>query len=754
MDSTKCMSEIRRFIIFLSIIVGLVQDAMGQENEPRKKIALVLSGGGAKGVAHIGVLKVLERAGLPIDIITGTSMGSIVGGLYACGNDAMRLDSIVRSQDWTNVLSDKDDLRYQSLKEREHQNTYAISTSLRLKKKRRSIGGGFIMGKNIGKLLNTFTMPYNDSIDFNTLPIPFACVVTDVVDNSEHVFHNGVLSEAMRASMSIPGAFSPVRKGNQVFVDGGLRNNYPADVAKEMGADYIIGVSVATKLRDADHLGSTADILLQIVDFNTKNKYDENMAITDIPILVNTEGYSTASFTPSAIDTLIQRGEDAAMAHWDEIVALKERLYPLQVPSRPQASSFIMSDNPSYRIGQLKFDNMSPSDEYFIRTKFNLKEGDSIDTERANIITTSIRLDLFYQSADFHVERNVIEMADGTRAARLSFIAGEKQPNKMNVGIRFDTEEIVALQTNIAFPIRKKVPMELDFTLRLGKRIKAQLDWELHPTSFITPTLTLAFQRNDFYLYEYGSRSYDLTYNRLTATAAPLTFNVRNFHFSIGAAIDYYFNYNLLLDQVEDHYMVMPDHEHFISYFANVDYNSENEWYFPTRGSKFKARYGYYTDNFVKLNNKLGMSEVSAMWRTNFPVSNHLSLQPMFYGRLLHTDNSPIILCNIMGGEWFGHYIEQQLPFAGVGFIELQWDKFFATQMQAQYSLTTNNIILLRFAAAQDGDKYREVFKSKTMLGTSLSYYYNALSGPVCLSVGYSNVTKHPYFYFNLGYVF
>ena len=269
----------KKLIIILSVIIGVLQPVLGQEDRPHKKVALVLSGGGAKGVAHIGVLKVLEKAGIPIDIITGTSMGSIVGGLYSCGNDAMRLDSIVRAQDWTTVLSDKDDLRYQSLKEREHHNTYAISTSLKLKKKKNTIGGGIIIGKNIGKLLRTFTYPYKDSIDFNTLPIRFACVATDVVDNSEIVFHSGILSEAMRASMSIPGAFAPVRKGNQVLVDGGLRNNYPADIAKEMGADYIIGVSVASKQRTAEKLKSTGDILLQIVDFNCKNKFEENMAI-------------------------------------------------------------------------------------------------------------------------------------------------------------------------------------------------------------------------------------------------------------------------------------------------------------------------------------------------------------------------------------------------------------------------------------------------------------------------------------------
>jgi NTE family protein len=185
-----------------------------------------------------------------------------------------------------------------------------------------------------------------------------------------------------------------------------------------------------------------------------------------------------------------------------------------------------------------------------------------------------------------------------------------------------------------------------------------------------------------------------------------------------------------------------------------VDYNSENDWYFPTRGSKFKAQYGYYTDNFIKLDDEIGLHEVSAMWRTNFPISKRITLQPMFYGRLIHHDDAPIILSNVIGGQWFGHYIEQQLPFAGVGFIELQWDKFLATQMQAQYALTTNNIIQLKFAYAQDADNYRDIFKSKVMIGTSLSYNYNTLSGPIGVSLGYSNVTEKLYFYFNLGFVF
>ena len=205
----------------------------------RKKVAVVLSGGGAKGTAHIGALKVIERAGIPIDIVTGTSMGSLVGGLYAIGYNLMPLQR--KRQDWAYVLSDKDDLSHQSLQERERQNTYIISHGLTIGK-RNNNEGGIIKGRNISMLLEKLCMGYADSLDFNKLPIPFACVATNIVDNSEVDIHSGRLPQALRASMAIPAFFSPVRMGNMVLVDGGLKNNYPADIARQMGADIIIGV--------------------------------------------------------------------------------------------------------------------------------------------------------------------------------------------------------------------------------------------------------------------------------------------------------------------------------------------------------------------------------------------------------------------------------------------------------------------------------------------------------------------------------
>lgn len=746
----------RRIELFLFLIVTLAEAVAGQPmaGEPgrRPRVAVVLSGGGAKGMAHIGALKVIERAGIPIDIITGTSMGSIIGGLYACGHGAQELDSVVRRQDWSYVLSDREDLSHQSLREREKQNTYVISKSLSLGKPTTGSVGGIIMGKNIVTLFDALTWPYNDSIDFNTLPIPFACVATNVVDNSEVVFHSGILSQAMRASMSIPGAFAPVRQGDMVLVDGGLRNNFPADIAREMGADIIIGVDVQSELKKASGLTSASTILLQIVDFNCKNKYDENMKITDVPIRVNTTGYSAASFSSAAIDTLIRRGEEAAMKNWDRLVELRTRLGTGRRELRPRIAN-VRTPLPNatrYKIGVIVFENMTKSDQVYLRSKYRLRTGDSIDMDRADMITTSIRQDLYYKTARFRIQNN-----PGRDDATLTFIAGDKRGTQINVGARFDNEEMVAMQANAEIPFQTSTPMDVELTLRLGKRLTASADWSFHPISFFRPTVGYSFRHNDIDFYEYGSKAYSMTYNQHTAKLSLFNFNVRNFNVSIGACWDYYHYRSILVDDLPEHRKDSDvKNQRYISYEADVSYNSEDEWYFPTRGARLFARYAYHTDNFIKLDGKTGLREYALSARATFPLTRKLALQAMVNGRLLYFDDVPFVLSNIMGGEWYGHGFEQQIPFAGVGNMELAWDKIYTAQLQAQYKLTSSNNLLARVAIGQDGQSVKEMFRSRAMLGASLSYYYNTMFGPLGGSIGYSNLTEKFYFYVNLGFVF
>lgn len=298
--------------------------------EERKKVAVVLSGGGAKGVAHIRALKVIEEVGIPIDYVVGTSMGAIVGGLYSIGFTTAQLDTLVQNQDWKFLLSDATQRKELTLADREQSDQYLLSIPFD-KRPKEMLTSGVIKGRNLAILFSKLTEGYHDSIDFNKFPIPFACVAYNLVNGTEVDFHSGILAEAIRASMSIPGAFTPVRKGDMMLVDGGMANNYPVDVARRMGADYVIGVDVQDTLRSADKLTTLPNVVGQIVNLMVENKYEENVHNSDVHIKVNVGGYSSTSFTPDAIDTLLHRGEVAALSQWANLMDLK--LNKLKLPA-------------------------------------------------------------------------------------------------------------------------------------------------------------------------------------------------------------------------------------------------------------------------------------------------------------------------------------------------------------------------------------------------------------------------------------
>ena len=712
----------------------------------RKKVGVVLSGGGAKGMAHIGVLKVLESAGIPVDIITGTSMGSIIGGLYAIGYNANLLDSLVRNQDWSYVITDKEDLRNQSLTDRRKQNTYAFTSGLNFNKNSFT-EGGLIKGKNLAELFQKLCVGYTDSLNFSSdLQIPFACVATNIIDNSEVVFHTGHLPQAMRASMAIPAVFSPVRLGNMVLTDGGMKNNYPVDIAKEMGAEIIIGVTVQGPPKTADEIRGTMAVLNQIIDVNCKNKVEDNLAITDIPMRVNTTGYNTASFSSVAIDTLIRRGEEEAMRHWDELMALKKRLnidessHP--APHQPLHPN-VMDER--QRVVGFTFNNMTAQDERFLQQKFHLHKTDSIDGDLQQQLTTSMRMDLFYKTAECQLK----PVDDGVR---IILTAGERKSAQVHAGLRFDTEEYAAVQLGLDLPLKTTIPMNAELTVRLGKRIMARGEFIVHPRSFTRPSLSYTFRRNDLDLYVKGKRDYNILYNQFQAEALPINFDYRHFNFQIGLRWDY-MHYRSQLGSSSSKRFHFKN-EHFFSYRARLDYNGEDNWNFPTRGGRFRAEYAYLTDNLVRLDGRPGLNKISADWRKSFTFGKYFTLQPMVYGRLLLGKVVPPVFGNAIGGDWFGHYMEQQMPFAGIGNLEYVGNQFIAAQIQGQLRIASSHYVLLRLSGAQQSEKLKELFDHKTLFGVQGAYFYNTFIGPIGASLGYSNRTKKPYFYLNLGYEF
>ena len=325
---------------------------------PRKKVGIVLSGGGAKGVAHIGVIKALEELNIPIDYIAGTSIGAIIGGLYSIGYTSEQLEIIVKQTNWIDLLTDKVSRKEIPFPFKSDDSKYFMSFPINNSGK----NGGIIKGKNISQLLHQLTEGYQNVTNFDSLPIPFACIATDMVRNQKEVIRFGKLSEAMRASMAVPIVFSPIYSGQKVLIDGGFKDNLPIDVVKAMGADIIIGIDVQSELSDSDNLHSIAGIANQLMLMICQSSLDESTKDIDAYIKVDVENYNAASFTKAAIDTLIIRGENAAKANYNTLLSIKNRVGIVNNEKNNKAKlplfypQYAPSNDNQLRIG-LRFDS-------------------------------------------------------------------------------------------------------------------------------------------------------------------------------------------------------------------------------------------------------------------------------------------------------------------------------------------------------------------------------------------------------------
>lgn len=742
----------RTRIILCLFCIGLVclQPTQAQDTKhERPRIGVVLSGGGAKGMAHIGVLSVLEEMGIPVDIIAGTSIGSLVGGLYALGYDAHTLDSLVRVQDWDFLLSDRLSTKEQNLTSRQQQETYIYSLSLSGFHKKGFSNAGLIQGQNLANLFTRLSVGYHDSIDFTRdLPIPFACVATDMVKFQEVDFTSGYISQAMRASMSIPAAFSPVRKDSMVLVDGGLMNNYPADLARKMGADLIIGVSLQKEKNvNASDIVTTGDIINQLINVNTQNKYADNWEATDVKIRVNVEGFGTASFTSRAVDSLILRGRQAALAHEGELRELRYKVFGCDTVcyQRPAGRKISQAET-KIHISSITFSNVAHGDERFLRQHFNLDHTDSLTISEIESIITLLRGSLFYQDASY-------TLSDLSLGKHLVITASGKKACTVSIGARFDNESKAALQFCAVLPLRTRLPLTLESTGRLGESSMGRAQATLSLAHQGSVGLSYQYCHRDVDVYHVGKKAFNTVLRNHQIDFSVAGMQVRNLLFDLVARIDrvdYHVDLGgdmLIGDAI--------DNQTLLSYHARLRYDSQDRIYFATRGSRLRAEYGLYTTNGLQYRKHTPITTITASWQTNLQLSHRCVLQPIVYGRAVTTHRVPTFLRNYIGGSWFGHYVEQQLPLAGVSRIEVAEPYFAAIQIRVRERIIPKHYVLLSISGASQSDDCEKIIKSRNFIGgVQAGYAYDSPLGPASFSLGYSSLTDKLTFYLNLGYHF
>jgi NTE family protein len=426
---TKLFS-IGQLLIIFYLFIFFSESIIAQEVNKRPKVGLALSGGGAKGLAHIGVLKVMEEAGLRPDLITGVSMGSIVGGLYAIGYSADSLEKIVRSIDWNLMLSDNIPENKVIFLEKQYFNNSILS--LPISKNKLEFPTGLIKGQQIESTFGYYTWPAADINDFSKLPIPYLCVGTDIVSCRKVDIRNGYLADAMRASMAVPTVFTPIKIDSTLFVDGGMVRNFAVSEIRDMGAEIVIGSYTGEKLLKEDEIRSIGAVMRQIGFYEGYYDSEEQMKQVDILINPDVKGISVAAFKDA--DTIIARGYKAALPFKGYFKKLADSLN--RIGPQPEIKSLL--GEKTYSFDKIEITGSDIITENQIRGVLGIDPGDNVDNDFIRKQMELLYGKVWFDKVKYRIkERNdsLILIIDCYEKPRIMLTSSLHYDNAINTGI-------------------------------------------------------------------------------------------------------------------------------------------------------------------------------------------------------------------------------------------------------------------------------------------------------------------------------
>ncbi len=423
-------------ILGLSLTFALVAGSMADQDPAgavqRPKIGVALSGGGARGAAHVGVLRVLEELRIPVDYIAGTSMGSIIAGLYASGMTLDEIEHALVTMDWEHIFDDDPPREELSFRRKRDDDLYLIKAKPGIRDGELKFPAGLIQGQKFDLALRRLTLPVVAIEDFDQLAIPFRAVASDIGTGQEVVLGNGDLARAMRASMAVPGAFAPALIGGKVLVDGGITNNLPISVVRDMGADIVIAVDISTPLADPDEVRNVLEITAQLTSIMTRTNTEQQIAsLTDRDILIVPDlgEVSSADFTRAG--EAIPSGQAAAEAK-------RARLARLSVSEKAYQAHLAARNLPSRDLPLVQFvriENDSQLADQAIRERLHITTGEPLDREQLEQDISNIYgLELFER-----VDYDVVE-EDGQTGVVVDARARSWGPDYLQFGVELSSD--------------------------------------------------------------------------------------------------------------------------------------------------------------------------------------------------------------------------------------------------------------------------------------------------------------------------
>ncbi|SEC47696.1 NTE family protein [Tenacibaculum sp. MAR_2009_124] len=717
--------------------------------QEQPKVGLVLSGGGAKGFAHVGVLKELEKAGLQIDYIGGTSMGAIVGGLYAAGYSPDQIEKVIKEADFMKLLQDEVARESKPFFIKQHGEKYSVT--LPIKNGAVGLPLGLSRGQNVLNFLTELLAPADEITDFSKLPIPFFCIGTNIETGEEVVLEKGSLALALRASGAFPSLLNPVDIDGQLLVDGGVVNNFPVDIMKTKGVDMIIGVNVQGELLRREELSSVASVLLQIINFQMYRKSDEQAKLVDFNLKPNIIEYSVLSFDKNK--EIIAEGIRVVKPQkfvFDSIAKLQKIK-----KKRPQ----ITLKSKRFLVDRIVIKGNKHYTDNYVLGKLQLEKGDSTSYKEISRKISSLSATNNFERIDYHFEKSF-----SGKKLELK-VKEDNVKSYVRFGIHYDLLYKTAVLLNYN---RRKLLMqndEFNFDVGIGDRIRYRMDY------FIDNGLIPSYG----FTSSYNSFKSSFLFNNDVINRINIKYKDFSNSFYVQTTIDKKFAFGIGLENKKikissDTFLTegeetVFDNSNYVNAYSFLKLDTYNKKIYPTDGYFANVAFKWFIwsdrndriDELTLESNEFNQfSQISGTvgFAKSF-LDDKLTFQYTGEGGFTLGKEASEIFDFRLGG-YNQNYINNFVSFYGYDTAQLGNQTFVKSEFNFRYNVYKNQYatFIANYARIE-----HDVFKDgklfdNTKSGYALGYGLSTFIGPIELKYSWSPDHKEKYWLFNLGFWF
>ena len=761
--------------------IARMRAKMDSIRQYRPTVAVVLGGGGARGMAHLGVLRYMEELGIPVDMIGGTSMGGLIAGLYSFGYGQQYLDSLVRAIDWTVMMSDRVPDDYLTYRVRKNKERFFIDVPFHYEKEGLServerqlaierayekvqtrtgdmgqevmnkiglgLPDGFLFGYNVRNTLSSVSVGYQDSLRFDQLPIPFFCVATDMVSMKEKNWTEGNVVDAMRSTMAIPFYFRPVRIENMVLSDGGTRNNFPVDIARAMGADIVIGSEMPVH-RTLTDLNTLANLAQQNITMMSSDAATINRQHTDILLQHELPGYSMLSFDSESIADIIEQGYNRAVENADafEAIARKVRGAPAAERKRKSAVDIGRED---VLVHDIRIEGIPEEEQKYLIDPYYLQRDNLYNRDEIERILATIYGSRAFESVTYRLEGS-------QEPYTLVFECQKGQTHEFGAGVHVDNDEVVYASIYLGLGTRKLYGPRFTTELKIGNNATGYLDFAYKPLRHL-PTIGVSLKTSYLNL-SYVDVDMDAKIKAINSRVDAYLEDSRFINGTVRLGYSYEMEpYENYMDAI----VLWKDYDfrsNWHSVYGILRADTLDDGYFPNKGFRGGVRGRYVFGGWSTY-----LEEREDAWfepyegpvqpyatvlldaTAAFPLGQNLTLQPMFYAGWNSRYNGMMNLMHTLtaGGTVAGRYMEYQIPFFGYSISFHTMEQFAAMfRTDLRWSLSHVNYLSLQGAILQDSETFKGMWhKPLTAYTIGAEFGRKTVAGPLQLGLHWCNDT-------------